>query len=91
MKVDLWMPYIMLMLVLLTFTLMQRLSGSANAKNKHCMLAETKQPISIYLVATVGLFYVTLTLICKRLYVLFLFFDKKNCHPDMTFAVDWAL
>ena len=65
MPVDLWMPYIyiyMLMLTLMTLTLMQGHSGSAMAKNQHLMVPATEQAISIKIAATVGHFYVTLTL-----------------------------
>ena len=59
--VDLWMPH-MLALISMILTLMQGHSGSAKAKNLRCMLAATKQAISIKLATTTGQFYVTLTL-----------------------------
>ena len=50
----------MLMLVLITLTFMQGHSGSAKAKNQHCMLSATKQAIRIKLATMVAIFYVTL-------------------------------
>ena len=64
MTVDLSMPYIMLMLVLMTVTLMQGHSGSAKANSQRSMLSTTEQAITIKLATTVGLFppfYMTLT------------------------------
>ena len=55
MTVDLWMPYI-LIIILMTLTLMQGHSGLAKAKNERCMLSATKQAISIKLATTVGHF-----------------------------------
>ena len=44
------------MLVFMTFTLMQGHSGSAKAKNQHCMVSTTKQAITVILATTVGPF-----------------------------------
>ena len=53
----------MLMLILMTLTLMQGHSGSANAKNQCCcMPSATKQAISIKIATNAGHFYMTLTL-----------------------------
>ena len=55
MTLDLWMPYYMLMLVLMTFTLMQGHSGSAKANNQCCMLSATKQAITKYYIISIKL------------------------------------
>ena len=53
----LWMPY---MLMFMLVTLMQGHSGSAKAKNHHCVPSATKQAISIKLATMVGHFLLDL-------------------------------
>ena len=52
----------MLMLISMTFTLVQGHSGSTKATNQRWIISTTKQAISIKLVTTVSHFYVTWTL-----------------------------
>ena len=54
MTVDLCMAYNMLMLVLMTLTLMQGHSGSAEEQIQRATISTTKQVISINLATTVG-------------------------------------
>ena len=82
MTADLWMPYIMLMLVSMTLTLTQgQWVGKQRQKNQCCMLSTSKPVIGIKLAATVGLlfFYVTLTLTLQTFISLVNFFFLFFC------------
>ena len=61
MAVDQYMAYV-LMLVSMTLTLMQSLSGSAKANIQRLIISISKQASSIKLATAVGHFDVTLTL-----------------------------
>ena len=96
MTIDLWMPY-MLMLLLTNMTLMQGHSGSARPTNQICMLSATTQAISIKLAIMVALFFFlsslkkNLTLILQTLIygltTLFVFLFIVSFYPRTCDAV----